>query len=241
MPQVAGLAQQLDAEPARLREERDVARRPGCVGRERRVQAHRRVGVQRRRGSSGRPSRMPFAARRRRRSRARRACRRRPISAKPAEMITQPVHALLRALVDDAGHLGGGHDDDREVDRAGDVEHGRIRRDAGDRRRVVGLHRVHGPSKPCRAGSGTLRCRSCPARGSRRSPRPCGARAAAPSTPPPPACSRLDDADRRLRRLDREAGPHRAAVEAALARPAGRREDVRASWRCRAACRRRTC
>ena len=56
-------------------------------------------------------------------------------------------HALCRALAHDVDHGGGGNGDDRQVDGAGDVEHGRVRLHAGD---LLGarVDRVHRAGEP---------------------------------------------------------------------------------------------
>ena len=101
--EVAGPAHQLDAEPARLRQERDVAR-DRLRRRERRVHAHRRARCSTRREQFGPMMRMPLP----RRERDELALGRLalgPASAKPAVMTSMPRTPFSAHCARDVGNL----------------------------------------------------------------------------------------------------------------------------------------
>ena len=139
MPRRAAWLEQLDAEPTRLREERDVAvdrlrRREG------RVETHFRIGV--RDAEAVRSDHAHAVGAGGRNDRALERGAGRVELGETGREHDQPVHALARALLDELGYLGGGTDDHRQVDRSGDLEDGAERGDAVDRRRVR-IDRVH--------------------------------------------------------------------------------------------------
>ena len=136
------------------------------------------------------------------------------------------VHTFLRAVVDDGGNGVGRHDDEREVDRVGDVEDARVGAHARDRHRGR-VHRVHRALEVVREQVAEQlvadRARA-PARADdrdrtrREQPRRRRALGA--------GLARFDRRDRVRRRFDRESHPHRAVDERPLRGPARVREHV---------------
>ena len=145
-PELAGPAHQLDAETARLREERDRAAararpartsrscaRPGAVfTMPRQFGPMMRMPLRRAIATRSRSASLPLVA----------------DLGEPGRDDHEAVHALLRALFDDARHGVGRNDDDRDVDRVGDVEDARVRRARPRPTPTVGFTGYTGPWKP---------------------------------------------------------------------------------------------
>ena len=95
-----------------------------------------------------------------------------PTSPNPALSTTTPATPFAAHWRTTSITAGGRDGNDRQVDGARDVEHGRIRLDAGDLF-GAGIDRIHRPGEPTgQAGCAGPGARRCPGCGWRRSPRP---------------------------------------------------------------------
>ncbi len=139
-PELAGAAHQLDPQTTRLREERDRAAH-GLDGRERRVHAHVRRGVHD--AEAVRPDHAHAVAARGRDDGALGVLAAGTGLGEAGGDDHDAEHLLLRALFDHARNEVGRHDDQRDVDRVGNVEDARVRAHARDRHggRVDRIHR----------------------------------------------------------------------------------------------------
>ena len=232
---------ELDAEPARLRQERDVSG-IGWRRRERRVHADSGRGVHDAEAVRSDDAHA-VAARESHELALARRCPSSPTSANPAMMTTRPCTPFSAHSRDDVRRPRRGHDDDREVDRVGNVErrvgYARTPRDRCRRR----VHRVDRTVEPVREQVAEQlvadRARSAARadhrdRTRREQPRH-RRRLGVPF-------ALLDRRDRARRRLDREAHVHRAVAKSSRCRRSNpRREHVRASVELPEACRPRTC
>ena len=142
--ELTGAAHQLDPEPARLRQERDVPR-DGPRRRERRVHSHVGRGVHH--AETVRSDDAHAVAARQRDELALGLFALGTGLGEPGRDDQHAPNALLRALPRDAGNVGRRHDDDREVDGVRHLEHARVRAHAGDgnRRRVYRVDRALEP------------------------------------------------------------------------------------------------
>ena len=160
--------------------------------------------------------------------------------AEPGAQHHDARHALRRALAHDVDHGGGGDGDDRQVDGAGDVEHGRIRLHAGDLL-GAGVDRIHRPGEP--AGQQVAEClvpdRVRVAAGADHRHRPRSEHAGHRCCLGP-VLSRLDRGARPVGGFDQQLDVHDAAFDAGPFREPGSRGTRRASGGCGRASRRRT-
>ena len=138
----------------------------------------------------------------------------------------QTPYALLRALLDHLEHVRGGHDDHRQLDVVGDVDHGRVGAHAGD----MGRRRVHGVDGPREVALEEVAEDLV----SDRPPSPAGSDHRDRPGPQEPldrsgrrrSFTVVHRALRRLRRLDREYDAHDAVGERGGILEAGRVEDI---------------